>query len=131
MDLQRAEKINKFEQISQVIQMFSENKENQADEENIIVQLKNIFNLMKEIKNFIKISKQILELGNEFKEEDVLSHILKVLEKMKLSKFNDTDLILKIMKILKIEEPAFILDKISSLSRTSLISTTKNEKKNN
>ena len=65
-----------------------------------------IFIQLNDIQKFIKFAKKIMDLDEEMREEAVLSYIIKVLEKMKMGKYNDADLILKIMKILKLEDPA-------------------------
>ena len=46
------------------------------------------------------------------KNEACMVYILKVLEKMKLTPFTDPDLVLKIMKILKVDHPSLILSKL-------------------
>lgn len=45
----------------------------------------------------------------------VLSFILKLLEKIKMNKFADPDLTMKILKILKVEDPIHIIPKIEEM----------------
>ena len=47
--------------------------------------------------------------------EACLTYILKLLEKIKMNKYNDPDLIMKILKALKVDDPVQILCKIETM----------------
>ncbi len=50
--------------------------------------------------------KKILDLDQEMRPEAVLSYLIKLLEKMKMEKYNDPDILLKLQSILKVDEPS-------------------------
>ncbi|CAD8116864.1 unnamed protein product [Paramecium sonneborni] len=84
--------------------------------DNFMFKINQIFLLLQDIQQFIKIAKRLLDLDENMKNEACMVYILKLLEKIKQNNFNDPDLILKIMKIMKVEHPQQILSKLEQLT---------------
>ena len=43
---------------------------------------------------------------------DVMQYVLKVVEKIKMSKYNDVEMIMKLMKLLKVDDPCLIIESV-------------------
>ncbi|CAD8084060.1 unnamed protein product [Paramecium sonneborni] len=83
--------------------------------DNFMFKINQIFLLLQDIQQFIKIAKRLLDLEENMKNEACMVYMLKLLEKIKQNHFNDPDLIIKIMKIIKVEHPQQILQKLEQL----------------
>jgi len=57
------------------------------------------------LQSFIRIVKKLLDVDPETGADATLSYLMKLLEKMKMNKYADPDLILKIVRALKVEDP--------------------------
>ncbi|CAD8180111.1 unnamed protein product [Paramecium pentaurelia] len=84
--------------------------------DNFMFKINQIFLLLQDIQQFTKIAKRLLDLDENMKNEACMVYILKLLEKMKQNHFNDPDLIIKIMKIIKVEHPQQIISKLEQLT---------------
>ncbi|CAK65467.1 unnamed protein product (macronuclear) [Paramecium tetraurelia] len=82
--------------------------------DNLMFKMNQTFILLQDIQQFIKIAKRLLDLDENMKSEACMIYILKIIEKIKQNQFNDPDLILKIMKTLKVDHPSQILAKLES-----------------
>ena len=63
--------------------------------------------------------KKLLDVDPETGADATLSYLMKLLEKMKMNKYADPDLILKIVRALKVEDPVQILPKIEVLLKAA------------
>ena len=115
--LAQVEQIKNAKHINEMIKLFGIN-----DENGVVVRMNQIFQQLNDINKFIRISKQLLELDEDMREEVVLSYIIKLCEKMKMQKYNDPDLVLKLMRILKVEDPSLLISKVRSFIKTSKFS---------
>ncbi|EAR97069.1 hypothetical protein TTHERM_00196600 (macronuclear) [Tetrahymena thermophila SB210] len=97
-----------------------------GEDDNVQTKISQIFLQLNDIQRFIKITKKLLELDEDMRSEACLTYILKLLEKMKLNKYNDPDLIIKIQKALKVDDPVQILPKIEILQKNSKLNTLNN-----
>ncbi|CAK69737.1 unnamed protein product (macronuclear) [Paramecium tetraurelia] len=83
--------------------------------DNFMFKINQVFLLLQDIQQFIKIAKRLLDLDENMKNEACMVYILKLVEKMKQNPYNDSDLIIKIMKMVKVEHPQQILSKLEQL----------------
>ncbi|KAL4510251.1 hypothetical protein ABPG72_010444 [Tetrahymena utriculariae] len=97
-----------------------------GEDDNVQSKISQIFLQLNDIQRFIKITKKLLDLDEDMRSEACLTYILKLLEKIKLNKYNDPDLIIKIQKALKVDDPVQILPKIESLQKNSKLNTLTN-----
>ncbi|KRX04009.1 hypothetical protein PPERSA_12456 [Pseudocohnilembus persalinus] len=110
---QKLQKIVKYQNLDHVLEVMEILGDDLQAQITVKQKMKEIFEQMKAINKFVQLCVRILDIDNQKLEnqnsqlenstEQVLQYIIKVLENMKMSQYNDGELILKVQKLLKVE----------------------------
>lgn len=108
--LQSSEDVKSNKQIEEFMKLFGIGLE-----DNIPQKMNQIYMQFNDMQKFIRITKKILDLDEEMRSEAVLTYTIKLLEKMKLNKNQDIDLLLKLQKLLKADDICQILPRVEKM----------------